>query len=120
MEDAGLVHWRCKECIYVGSCPGGRLHSVICVNLQTYKLYVIGTCKLYDIGILNCCMTLNYYTTLKYCVTLNYDKTCYNKPIEDSQQDSVYFIMVNSAKIQEPRTVSFVTTQQEEVLTINF
>ena len=39
-------------------------------------------------------MTLNYYTTLKYCVTLNYDKTCYNKPIEDSQQDSVYFIMV--------------------------
>ena len=58
--------------------------------------------------------------TLKYCATLNYDKTCYNKTIEDNQQDSVYFIMVNSAKIQEQRTVSFVTTQQEEVLTTNF
>ena len=63
---------------------------------------------------------LNYYTTLKYCATLNYDKTCYNKTIEDNQQDSVYFIMVNSAKIQEQRTISFVTTQQEEVLTTNF
>ena len=56
---------------------------------------------------------------LKYCATLNYDKTCYNKTIEDNQQDSVYFIMVNSAKIQEQRTVSFVITQQE-VLTTNF
>ena len=65
-------------------------------------------------------MTLNYCTTLKYCATLNYDKTYYNKTIEDNQQDSVYFIMVNSAKIQEQRTVSFGTTQQEEVLTINF
>ena len=77
---------------------------------------LLETCKLHDSGTLNCCITMNYCTTLKYCATLNYDKTRYNKTIEDNQQDSVHFIMVNSMKIQEPRTVSFVTTQQEEVL----
>ena len=54
---------------------------------------------------------------LRYCETLNYDKTSYNKTIEDNQPASVYFIMVNSMKIQEQRTISFVTKQQEEVLT---
>ena len=44
----------------------------------------------------------------------------HNKTIEDNQQNSVYFIMVNSTKIQEKRTVSFVTTQQEELLTTSF
>ena len=76
--------------------------------------------ELVNIMILELCIILNYCTTLKYCATLNYDKTCYNKTIEDNQQDSVHFIMVNSTKIQEQRTVSFVTTQQEEVLTTNF
>ena len=83
-------------------------------------MYAIGTCKLYDIGTLNYCITLIYCTTLKYYATLNYDKTCYNKTIEDNQQDSVHFVMVNNVKIQEQRTISFVTTQQEEVLTTNF
>ena len=50
---------------------------------------------------------------------LSHDKIYYNKTIEDNQQDSIYFIMVNSTKIQEQRTVSFVTTQQEEVLATN-
>ena len=83
---------------------------------------IVWTCELYVIGTVNSyiCITLNNCTTLKYCAILNYDKTYCNKTIEDNQQDSVYFIMVNSVKIQEQRTVSFVTTQQEEVLTTNF
>ena len=63
---------------------------------------------------------MNYCATLIYYAFLNYDKTCYNKFLEDNQKDSIYFIMANSAKIQDKRIVSFVTTQQEEVLTTNF
>ena len=65
-------------------------------------------------------MTLNYCATLICYAILNFDKAYYNKFFEDNQKDSIYCIMVNSAKIQDKRTISFVTRQQEEVLTTNF
>ena len=67
------------------------------------------------------CITLNYCAAVIYYVILNFDKTYYNKFLENNQKDFSYFIMVNSAKIQDKRIISYVTTQQEEeVLTTNF
>ena len=44
----------------------------------------------------------------------------HNKFIEDNQYDSVLSSWLIVHKFQEQRTVSFVTTQEEEVLTTNF
>ena len=32
------THWRGKECVKVGSCPGGRLHSANLCELVNYML----------------------------------------------------------------------------------
>ena len=54
-----------------------------------------------------------------YCATLNYDKI-HNKFIEDNQYDSVHSSWLIVQKFQDQRTVSFVTTQEKEVLAMNF
>ena len=64
-------------------------------------------------------MTLNYCAALIYYATLNYEQI-HNKFIEDNQYDSVLSSWLIAQKFQEQKTVSFVTTQQEEVLTTNF
>ena len=68
---------------------------------------------------LNYCITLNYCAVLIYYATLDYDKI-HNKYIEDNQYDSVLSSWLIAHKFQEQRTISFVTTQQEEVLATNF
>ena len=82
-------------------------------------MYVIGTCKLCDIETLNYCTTLNYCAVLIYYATLNYDQV-HNKYIEDNRYDSVLSSWLIVQKFPEQRTVSFVTTEQKEVLTTNF
>ena len=79
----------------------------------------MGSCNLCDIETLNYCTTLNYCATLIYYATLNYEQI-HNKFIEDNQYDSVLSSSLIVWKFQEQRTVSFVTTQQEDVLTTNF